>query len=275
MPTFVDGKLLRDNIKAELLGYTKSLPRPLSFHIIYLGADPVIDTFIRYKSAFGKDLGTDVVVHRLASGVSFQDVQDLIADVESKADGIIIQLPLPDHLDRQAVLDLVPPEKDVDVLSTAARQAFRDGKTNLMPPVTSAIAEVVDHYDVNLTDKNIVLVGMGSLVGYPTSLWLDRQQYSYQAITNETLGDEKAHLLGQADVVISGVGVPHLLTADMVKEGVVLIDAGTSEEGRRILGDIHPDTLEKGSIVTPVPGGIGPITIAALYRNLVLAHQNR
>ncbi|MCA9352428.1 bifunctional 5,10-methylenetetrahydrofolate dehydrogenase/5,10-methenyltetrahydrofolate cyclohydrolase [Patescibacteria group bacterium] len=274
MPIIVDGKSIAEAIQAELKEYTSTLTTPVSFHIIYVGSDPVIDTFIKYKEKFGGELGVNVTTHRFDEDISFNDLTQAINVIESTADAMIIQLPLPPHLRVQSVLDIIPCEKDVDMLSTDTRRRFRDGGTTWFPPVTGSIIEIIRYHHISLMDKKILLIGNGSLVGYPMSLWLDREGYAYDIITKETDEDTRTSLLLNADIIISGAGVPGMITKDMVKEGVVLIDAGTSESGKKIIGDVDYGTYHKASLVTPVPGGIGPITIAVLYRNIISAHKH-
>ena len=138
--------------------------------------------------------------------------------------------------------------------------------------MTGSIVHILNEYSISLENKKILLIGNGALVGYPMSLWLDRSGYSYDIIVKETEDQIKKKSIIEADVIISGAGVPHMITTSMIKEGVVLVDAGTSESGKKIIGDIHPECGEQASLLTPVPGGIGPMTIAVLYRNVVTSY---
>ena len=198
-----------------------------------------------------------------------------ITDISTQADGVIVQLPLPAHLGRTSILDAVPPHKDIDVLGSSSRELFSRGITDVFPPVTGAIVEIFNHHHINLLDKDILLVGNGTLVGYPMALWLEREGYNYNIIDHTTDDRDRNEYLKGADVIISGAGQPHMITPDRIKENVILIDAGTSEAGKKIIGDIHPDCREKASLITPVPGGIGPMTIALLYRNLVTLYTQK
>ncbi|MCA9353111.1 bifunctional 5,10-methylenetetrahydrofolate dehydrogenase/5,10-methenyltetrahydrofolate cyclohydrolase [Patescibacteria group bacterium] len=273
MHILVDGNRIAQEIKAKLLAYTQSVSVPISFHIIYVGSDPVIDNFIKYKKAFGESIHVDVTVHHFDEQVTQEDLLSSIHVIALTADAMIVQLPLPSHLDRQVILDAIPAEKDVDVLGTKSRVQFREHASLFFPPVTGSIVAIFDHYDVLLEGKHIVLVGNGSLVGYPTTLWFEREGITYDLVTKDTDVHLRDRLLRNANVVITGAGVPHMITSDMVKEGAVLIDAGTSEADRKIQGDIHPQAFNKALLATPVPGGIGPITIAVLYQNVITAHK--
>jgi len=275
MATLVNGKNISKKIKETIKNYVEQSPHSLSFHIVYVGSDPVVDNFIKYKQEFGEAIGVHVVVHRYANDVLQTTLIEAIAEISHEADGMIVQLPLPGHLDRDTILNAVPPEKDVDVLSLSSQELFSDGTTKFFPPVTGAIVEVFNHHNIDLNNKKIVLIGNGTLVGYPTSLWLTREGYEHTIIDRSTDDVTRKELIQSADIIISGAGVPGMITPDLVKKGVVLIDAGTSESGKKIIGDIHPDCANVASVMTPVPGGIGPITIAVLYKNLMYAHMNR
>lgn len=272
MTTIIDGKKYANEIKESLLEQLTKTTESLSFHIIYVGSDPVIDNFIRYKKKFGDDLGISVVVHQFSKTVSEQDLRDAVESIIPFSTGMIIQLPLPKHLDTQTILDLVPSAQDVDVLSQNTRTLFGHSETDLVPPVTAAIIHILEKNNIELTNKNIVLLGNGNLVGYPTSLWLDREGYRYSVINEETPREERDQALAQADIIISGVGIPELIIPSMIQDGVVCVDAGTSESGKKIHGDFHPDCAKKASLFTPVPGGIGPLTIAMLYHNIIHAY---
>jgi len=275
MVTIVDGKKIAKKIQNELAEYTTALHKPIQFDIVYVGSDPVIDTFVKYKQRFGKKIGVNVIVHRFDTTVTESELLHEIKHINTHSDALIIQLPLPDHLHRQTILDAVSAENDVDVLATETRALFSDLETEFLPAVAGSVVKIIEHHQIDLKDKNIVLIGNGTLVGYPLSLWLDRSGYMYDLIIKETSESVRKELLSCADIIISGAGVPHMLQPDMIKDGVVLIDAGTSESGKKVVGDIHPDCYTKASLVTPVPGGIGPMTIAILYTNIINAHKKR
>ncbi len=271
MSILADGKKialgLRDVIQQQISD-SGQVPK---FGIVYVGSDPVVDNFLRYKQEFGAAVGANVVVHRFPDDVSAVELKSSICQIAEGIDGMIVQLPLPQHLPTQEILDSIPASKDIDVLGSSARSSFSRGDTELIPPVTGSIIEILRVSGVELSDKKIVLFGNGSLVGYPFSLWLRRNSIEHEVIDKDTDMQIRNELLASADIIVSGVGQPHILTSDLVADGVALIDAGTSESGKKIIGDIHPDCYSKSSLFTPVPGGIGPITIAVLYQNLLRA----
>ncbi len=275
MTIVVDGKNIAQAIHDNIAARISKDHLDISFHVVYVGSDPVIDNFVAYKEAFGRSLGIDFHVHRFEKNISEGELLSAIADIEQDADAMIVQLPLPQHLNTQTILDAIPASKDVDVLSTQGRKAFVENESNLIPPVTGAIVEVFVHHNLDLDDKKIVLVGNGSLVGQPMAGWLDKQSHAYTIIDKETPQDISENLLQEADIIISGAGVPGLITPEKITTDVILIDAGTSESGKKILGDIDRASYAKSSLVTPVPGGIGPITIAVLYQNILKSYDAR
>jgi methylenetetrahydrofolate dehydrogenase (NADP+)/methenyltetrahydrofolate cyclohydrolase len=264
-----DGNLVARTIRENLKEKINIINKKPIFTIIYIGSDPVIDNFIKYKKRFGEYIGVEVFVSSIDEDVSEDYIIESIQKVSKGSDGVIVQLPLPKKYNQERIINSIPANKDVDVLGSQARKLFSESKSNFFPPVTGAIVQFLDYYNLDLKDKNIILVGNGTLVGYPTSLWLDREGYDYIIIDESTDKNEKKRLLRGADVIISGAGAPGLVTMDMVSEGVIIFDGGTSESGKKIIGDIHPDCFTKASFITPVPGGIGPLTIAILYTNII------
>lgn len=272
MTIVVEGKKIATEIQQTLKEKVAEMSSPLFFHIVYVGSDPVIENYLSYKKKFAEAIGITVRVHRFSQEVTEDELVAEVQELAKLQQPMIIQLPLPAHIDTEVVLNQVPAHLDVDVLSFEARTQYAAGELPLVPPVVGSIAEVFDYYDVELKNKRIVVIGEGMLVGIPMTIWLGIHGYDYQVITQETLPETKRLMLKEADVIISGTGVPGLVTAQQVKEGVVVIDAGTSESGSRIVGDIDSAVQEKSSLFTPVPGGIGPLTIAILYRNVVTSY---
>ena len=267
----VFGKKIAEEIKEELRQKIVVMERKPVFSIVYVGQDKVIDNFIRYKQKFGEAIGVEVIVHRFPQEITEEQLIEEVFNIFSnkKNDAVIVQLPLPKHIEAQAVLDTLPVAMDVDVLGTSAKELFHSGDSPMVAPVTGAMIEILKRRNFSLTDKNIVIFGYGNLVGKPFGLWLDAQNIPYEVIDRNTDEVEKRKLLKNAELIVSGVGVPHILKPDMISENVVLLDGGTSEAGKKIRGDVDPACYEKALFYTPVPGGIGPLTIAILYRNVL------
>lgn len=202
-------------------------------------------------------------VVRLEDAATLEDVHAAVR--APGADAVIVQLPLPSSIDTQAALDAIPRSQDADVLSSFAYEHFVSGNADaLFPPVVAALEEVLERADVSPKDKHIVVVGKGRLVGEPVALWLSRFS-SVDTITRDS-GD--LSLLKEADLVVLGAGEAGLVKPEHLKEGVVLIDAGTSESDGAIKGDADPSCATVASVFTPVPGGMGPIAVACLFKNV-------
>jgi methylenetetrahydrofolate dehydrogenase (NADP+)/methenyltetrahydrofolate cyclohydrolase len=178
-------------------------------------------------------------------------------------DGVILQLPLPPDIDAEAERNRIPLSKDVDVLSDAAYQKFVEGAYP-PPPVPRAMDFVLKQYGINPWGKRVAVVGQGRLVGKPAAE-LMRQQGAEVVVAERGSVSEATR---DADIVILGAGDPHFLKPDMVKDGVVILDAGTSESSGKVVGDADPSCIEKASLFTPVPRGIGPIAVVEIFANL-------
>jgi methylenetetrahydrofolate dehydrogenase (NADP+)/methenyltetrahydrofolate cyclohydrolase len=192
--------------------------------------------------------------------------EDALAAVkEAGPDAVIVQLPLPAEFDAQKILDAIPLEKDADVLSSQAYARFEAGG-GLVPPVAGAVMKILTHAGVSVAGKKAVVIGEGRLVGKPVAVALARAGAAVAKVSTST--QSKDELYRDADIIVAGAGVAHLVTPDLVKEGVVLIDAGTSESNGSIAGDLDPACAAKASVFTPVPGGVGPVAVAILFRNV-------
>lgn len=261
----VDGEKIAEEMKLEL----RLLGKIARLDIVYVGENPVIEKFIGVKKRYGNKIGAETVVHRFPENIS---QEDLIREVkriggDKNLSGMIVQLPLPKHLDTEAILNAIPEEKDVDALSKKAFEKFASGNSRFMPPVAGAVKEILEEHDVSLHGKEILVLGEGRLVGKPIAAWFAREHADFTVANSKT--ENLPELLKNADIIISGVGKAGMIKPEMIKEGAVLIDAGTTEEGGRVAGDADPACAAKCSLFTPVPGGVGPVTVAVLFRNLL------
>jgi methylenetetrahydrofolate dehydrogenase (NADP+)/methenyltetrahydrofolate cyclohydrolase len=246
----IDGKAIAEDIYAAI-----SVSRPLTLGIIVGATNQVTDSFVRIKEKAAGRLGVSLIRSQIGEGASTEDAIGAVAILAGKTDGIIVQLPLAESIDTDAVLAAIPPEKDVDGISRAPI---------VRPPVAEAVGEILARTGVDPHGKRAAVVGSGRLVGMPVAALLTNLGADVQVIT---LGDALAPLL-DADIIVSGAGQPGLIRADSIKDGVVLIDAGTSESGGKVAGDADPACVEKAAVFTPVPGGVGPIAVAMIFKNL-------
>jgi len=267
MGIIINGVQIAEDIKKELKKKTTLFRIMPKLDILYVGEDDTSESFLSRKKKFGEDIGVKVLVHKLPEKSSFIDINKKIDDIKDRSDGIVIQLPLPKHIDAQGVLNYVPVEKDPDVLSVYSIDSYKNNDLKIIPPVAGAIEEICIRNNISLDDKNITIVGCGRLVGRPVQMWLRKQGIDTNIIDENTKNSDS--LLVNADIVISGVGNPYLIKPESLKKGVIIFDAGTSIKDGKIAGDFDPLSYEKAFLSTPVPGGIGPITVAVLFRNFV------
>ena len=190
--------------------------------------------------------------------------------------GIIIQLPLPASIDKRAILDSIDPRLDVDCLGAVASDKFYNNynsQTDLGYPTALACLALIDSLNLDLKGKIIVILGQGELVGKPTAALLRHRGLTYLVVTSETKNKER--LLQQADIIISGIGRGKYITGNMVKDGVILIDAGTSESNSGMVGDVDLESVKNiVGYVSPVPGGVGPVTVAMLLNNVLMVAKS-
>ncbi|OHA09008.1 MAG: hypothetical protein A3A44_01145 [Candidatus Sungbacteria bacterium RIFCSPLOWO2_01_FULL_60_25] len=287
----LDGKALAGEIIAGLREEYQRIPKRLSLGAVVVGSDPVVAKFIAEKKRIADELGVDFRIYEYDAAISTNDLRANMAALvhQARLDGIIVQLPLPPAINAQSVLNAVPPEKDVDVLSARAMGNFSVGKSPVFPPVVGAVKALFDEYKINLRGKIVAVIGAGALVGKPIATWLLLEKATFTMVEE---GGDIVAATRNADIIISGAGKPGLVTADMVKEGVVVIDAGTSSgsfstdstgspqaisgQQASLVGDVDFESVSKKAVfITPVPGGIGPLTVAMIFKNLiVLASQD-
>jgi methylenetetrahydrofolate dehydrogenase (NADP+)/methenyltetrahydrofolate cyclohydrolase len=263
----VDGKKIAKNIEQKMKEYIENNNLKKRLAIFYVGDNPVIDQFVKIKQNFGKRIGVDVAVFKYEDSIGEDYLVNEISDKSKDFDGVVVQLPLPSHIDRYKIINSVDLEKDVDVLSDKSYRDFLSDKNKMLPPVVFAIKEILSSYNILIKDKKVCVVGDGLLVGKPVYDWFKMNEADVNIVNLKTQDTES--LIKNADILVSGVGSPNLIKKDMVKDGVVLLDAGSSQESGALVGDISKDCESVASIFSCVPGGIGPITVVGLFYNLV------
>lgn len=259
----LDGLELRDYIKERQAKQVRALRQSWKvipkLAIIVTSDDPVIDTYVRMKKAYGADILVDVDIHKIPQSDLFATIETLNSD--PTVFGIITQLPLADSSVTEQAVNAVAPEKDVDGLGE---------HSTLTPATAMAIDWLLAGFNVELSDKKIAIVGKGRLVGAPLAkLW---QSAGYNATIYDRKTVDLPGELRSSDVIVTATGVPALITASMVKPGAVIVDAGTAAEHGKIVGDVAADVRELDDItITPTKGGVGPLTVAALFDNVIQA----
>lgn len=276
----IDGRALAEQLNLQTRRRLAKLPfRPLLVDVL-IGDDPASLSYVKIKQRTALECGMDFELCHLPATVATMDVTDAITALGKREAvcGLIVQLPLPDHLDQMSILNAIPPSIDVDVLNaqSAAKfynQAGAAGELVMVPPTAGAIMHILDSLPENWDDKQFVVVGRGELVGKPVAHLLEARGYMVDVVHTQTT--HPAELLIQADCIILGLGKPNFLKGSQIREGVTVIDAGTSESGGTITGDAdYPSVAPKAQFITPVPGGVGPLTVAKLIENVVLVAEH-
>lgn len=266
-----DGKKLAEKILSEM-----KVSRKLRLAVVVVGEDPVVQKFIEQKKRVAASVGIDTRVYPFPAGITTNELRRELRVIvhEPHNHGVVIQLPMPPHINTRYILDSVVPGKDIDVLSSSSIGDVAVGKGRVIPPVVGAIQAFFKDYRIEYQEKYIVIAGAGNLVGKPAAIWLLNEGVTFSIVRSSTPHPED--FLRKADILITGIGKPKYITGDMVKDGVIVIDAGTSESEGKVMGDVDFDSVSlRSSFITPVPGGIGPVAVAMLFRNLILLSQKK
>lgn len=268
----LDGRNRAQEIRKQLTNQVAFLhekgvtPR---LNVILIGDDAVSKQYIEQKRKAALAVGIEFELFSVDTAEPKQRVVPMIKQlIEEKKGSWIVQLPIPQPFDEFDILDLIPPAQDVDCLSATSYGFLLRGDSKFTPPTPAAIIDLLETYQIDLRSRHVVIVGAGRLVGKPLWAALIERGCTITTCTGSTT-NLKAFTT-QADILISAVGKPRLISADMVKNGAVVIDAATSAENGAIIGDIDPNGMaEKASALSPVPGGVGPVTVAKLLEQVV------
>ncbi|SHJ66852.1 methylenetetrahydrofolate dehydrogenase (NADP+) / methenyltetrahydrofolate cyclohydrolase [Anaerobranca californiensis DSM 14826] len=275
----IDGKLIAQKVKDEIQKRVDNLKAKgitPGLGVILVGEDPASQAYVGMKEKTCKKLGIHSEVYRLDGNTSEKEVLDLLEKLnnDSNIHGILVQLPLPKHIDEWKVLDAIDPQKDVDGFHSINVGNLCIGRDAFVPCTPLGVIVMLEHCNVDLTGKHVVVVGRSNIVGKPMAQ-LALQRHATVTIAHSRTKDLAA-ITRQADVLIVAVGRPKMITKDMVKEGAVVIDVGINRVESGLVGDVDFDGVkEVASQITPVPGGVGPMTIAMLMHNTVLSAERR
>lgn len=267
----IDGKKIAHRVLDSVRDSVLQLQIKPKIALFIAGDNPAIEQFVAIKKKRAHEAGIEIEEVRFSNTVKTKDLTSAIVKKakEHGVSGIIVQLPLPKKIDIDRVLSYIPLHLDVDVLSEITFAAYKNNSTKLVPPVAAAVHEVLQPGNIDTRSMKAVILGSGRLVGRPVAALFDKLGIEYTVI--DTPSGTVSGALLNADIVVSGIGVPHFVSPGMVKPGAILIDCGTSSDQGVIKGDIDPDCAEDATLFTPTPGGIGPITVACLLRNVVIA----
>ena len=269
----VDGKKIAQKIFARLQNEVSVLKQQginPKLGVFLVGDDQPSHTYVNKKKEACKDIGVDFLLKKYEENITGEELIDAIEDVQENENltGLIVQLPLPKHIHTGRVIKHIKPEIDVDCLTEANLGKLVVGNYCIEPPTPGAILEILKHHNIELKGKNVVLMGTGTLIGRPLANLLFHTQASVSTCNSST--KNSAELTRKADIIISGVGKHNLITGDMIKKGAVVIDAGVCFVDGKMYGDINfEEVSKKASLVTPTPGGVGPLTVAKLVENTI------
>ena len=287
--TILDGKKTSNDIKDEIAHEVNSIisngDRPPHLAAVIVGNDGASLTYVGSKVKACEKVGFDSTLVSLEDSISEQELLDKVYELnnDKKIDGYIVQLPLPEHIDTQKVLLAVDPKKDVDGFHPVNFGRMALNLPTFISATPNGIMELLKRYEVPTEGKNTIVIGRSDIVGKPVSILMELK--TNPGNSTVTLAHSRTKniedLIKQADIVISALGVPDFIKEHMIKEGATVIDVGItrveddSQKGYKIVGDVdYENVSKKSSFITPVPGGVGPMTIAMLLKNTLQAYKN-
>lgn len=286
----IDGKLISEEIKAEIAKEVAEIIdkdlEPPHLAAILVGEDPASQTYVNSKERGCKQVGITSSIYRLSAETSEEELLKTVAFLNNDPfiTGFIVQLPLPNHIDADKVIAAIKPEKDVDGFHPVNLGRMIQGQPSFLPATPYGIMQLLERSGVETEGKHCVVVGRSNIVGTPISVLMSRKAKPGNATVTLTHSRTKnlAEIIKQADIVIAAIGKPEFIKKEMVKEGAVVIDVGihrkedaTKKRGYRLVGDVDFEGVkEVASKMTPVPGGVGPMTIVSLIKNTLKAYKN-
>lgn len=278
---------IKEQLKQEVSDLKAKGHKAPHLAAILVGNNPASEAYVGNKVKTCEELGFDSTLLRFETSITEEELLNEVKKLNENesVDGILVQLPLPKHISENAVIDTIAPEKDVDGFHPISQGKMVLGQPGFLPATPYGILLMLEHYNIDVTGKHCVVIGRSNIVGTPMSILMSRNANPGNAtvtMCHSKTKDLKAMTL-QADVIVAAIGRPRFVTADMVKEGAIVIDVGinriddaTRKSGSRLVGDVDYDNVApKCSYITPVPKGVGPMTICGLMKNTLLAAKNR
>ncbi|MDQ3672691.1 MAG: bifunctional methylenetetrahydrofolate dehydrogenase/methenyltetrahydrofolate cyclohydrolase FolD [Actinomycetota bacterium] len=271
----MDGKALGEKLRAQIAEEVKVFGDPVCLATVLVGDDPASHIYVAKKHDACAEAGIESRDHRSPSSTPESEVLDLLEDLNADGgvDGILVQLPLPEHMDESKVTQAVDPTKDVDGFHPLNAGRLYQGDPLLVPATPLGVMALLAEYDIELEGREAVVIGRSEIVGKPVAMML-LAEHATVTICHSRTNDLPAHTR-RAEVLVAAVGKPGLVTRDMVKPGAVVIDVAVNRTENGLVGDVDKDVAEVAGFLTPVPGSIGPMTIAMLLRNTLTAAQHR
>ena len=274
MYKLIDGKKVSEELRQELKEEISKLDKKPELVVILIGEDPASKVYVNTKERKCKEVGIISHKYELSEDISEKEVLNLIDKLNKNPNinGILVQMPLPKHISSSKIMEAVIPEKDVDGFNPKNIGDMVLGKSGLRSCTPKGVIKLLKYYNINLEGKDIVVIGKSIIVGTPMALLLLEEDATVSVCHLKTKDLES--YTKKADIVVSATGKKHLITSEMIKEGAVVIDVGTIKENGKLYGDVDFDNVkDKTSYITPVPDGVGPMTIACLLENTLMAYK--
>jgi len=267
----MDGRGLAERIRADVGREVRELGRPVGLATVLVGDDPASAIYVRSKRKACEEAGIESIHHELPAEAGEDELLELVADLnaDDRVTGILVQLPLPAQIDEERVIQAIAPIKDVDGFHPANAGFLLLGRPTLTPCTPAGIMELLREYDVRLSGARAAVIGRSNIVGKPSSLLLLAEHATVTMCHSRTR--DLVAVVREADVVVAAVGRAGTVVADMVKPGATVIDVGINRVDGKVVGDVDDSVREVAGLLTPVPGGVGPMTIAMLLTNTLRA----
>ncbi|MBU0526938.1 bifunctional 5,10-methylenetetrahydrofolate dehydrogenase/5,10-methenyltetrahydrofolate cyclohydrolase [Candidatus Micrarchaeota archaeon] len=273
MYRILKGKEVADSMLEETRVIVEQMERKPHLAIVLVGNDPASEVYVKKKLQKAETVGIRTTMKRMDENTSEEDVLKIVEQLndDSDVDGFIVQAPLPKQIDFTKIVEMIKPEKDVDGWTSANMGRMFVGLPALMPATPLGVMKMLEYYEIELNGKNVTVIGRSNVVGKPLALMLLKKNATVTVCHSRTK-NLSVHTKN-ADVVVAAVGKPGLVTANMIKEGAYVIDVGTTRVDGKIKGDVLFEEVIKKANCSPVPGGAGPMTVAVLISNVVMAAQ--
>ncbi|OEH85666.1 bifunctional methylenetetrahydrofolate dehydrogenase/methenyltetrahydrofolate cyclohydrolase [Desulfuribacillus stibiiarsenatis] len=275
MATIIDGKRISSEIRESLrkeVELLKSQGMQPGLAVVIVGEDPASQTYVRNKAKACEDIGIYSEKYELDASITQHQLLEKIDELnsDSRIHGILVQLPLPKGIDEQAVIERISAEKDVDGFHILNAGKLLVGQKGFVPCTPAGVIEMIRRTGVSMAGKHVVVIGRSNIVGKPVSILALQENATVTICHSKT--NNLHEMVKMADIVIAAVGRPQMITGDMIKDGAIVIDVGINRVDGKLVGDVnYKEAEEKASFITPVPGGVGPMTITMLLQNTVEA----
>jgi methylenetetrahydrofolate dehydrogenase (NADP+) / methenyltetrahydrofolate cyclohydrolase len=275
----IDGKVISKQTRDELVPRIESLAIQgiiPGLRVVLIGEDPGSMSYVRSKEKVSKNLSINSEVIRFPSDIDSATVENTIRDInaDDNIHGILLQLPVPDHLNADYLISLISPEKDVDGFHPENLGLLCDSRPRFVPCTPYGILKMLNAMEVSLTGKHVVIVGRSRVVGRPLSILLSNKGIDCTVTVCHSKTNDIPYYTKQADILVAAMGKPHFITKDMVKKDSIIIDVGINRVDDKLIGDVdYESVFDKVSMITPVPGGVGLMTVAMLMVNTVTAAE--